>query len=199
MHVALVALAIRSVRITGPPPEPAAIGVQLVQLRPPPPRPERPRTAKAAPQAAPAASPAPAAAAPILIPPPTAASGASTAPPPSDDAAGRVRALLRGSAGCDSAAFLKLSEAEQRKCAKWRTAAIDPNLQIPAPIDPVKRAWNEASLAYRKNGRYMPVGAPGLGVMKVPGLPPGHTLFRVGPISIGLPPGAFNDDDAPPP
>ena len=106
--------------------------------------------------------------------------------------------MLRGSTGCESAALLKLTEAEQRKCAKWRMAQIDPNLQIPAPIDPVTRAWNEASLQYRKNGRFMPMGPPGRGIMKVPGLPPGHVV-HLGPIPIPVPSGAFNDDDAPPP
>ncbi len=143
---------------------------------------------------------APAPPAPVLIAPTTTALAVAPAQPsPSDVAADRVRAMLRGSTGCESAAFLRLGEAEERKCARWRTAHVDPDLQIAAPMDPAKRAWNEASLQYRKNGRYMPIGPPGLGVMKVPGLPPGHTLFHIGPLSVGLPPGAFNDDDAPPP
>ncbi len=78
-------------------------------------------------------------------------------------------------------------------------AHIDPNLQIPAPIDPLKRSWYDATMVARKNGRAMPFGPPGRGVPKFPGLPPGHALVHLGPLSIGFPPGAFNDDEAPPP
>jgi len=198
VHVALFVLAIRSVKIFGPPPEPRAVDLQLVQLPPPPLRREQPRpvrkTASSPPAlAAPAPSvpspPAPAVIAPAAIP----------ARPAPDDAAARVRAMLRTSTGCESAALLKLTQAEQQKCAKWRLAQADPNLRIPAPLDPRVRAWDDASLQYRHNGRYMPIGPPGRGPMVVPGLPPGRTLAHLGPLSVGLPPGAFNDDDAPPP
>ena len=194
VHAVLFAFAIRSVRIARPPHEPQAIDLQLVQLRSPPLRLERPRPPRAI--SLPAQRPA----APALpVPAPVAPAAASVQPLPSDGAADRVRGLLRGSTGCDSARLLGLSDAEQRKCAQWRTAHVDPNLQIPAPIDPVKRSWYEATLQSRRNGRYMPVGPPGRGIMKVPGLPPGHTLFHLGPLAIGLPPGAFNDDEPPPP
>ncbi len=195
IHAVLFGLAIWSVKITSPPPDGRAIDLQLVQLPASPLRRERPRfsraTASSTPATVTAASPASVLAA--------SAPAAPVQPSPTDGAADRVRAMLRGSAGCESAAFLKLSEAEQQKCARWRMARIDPNLQIPAPIDPVKRSWYDATMTYRHNGRYMPIGPPGRGVLKVPGLPPGHVLVHLGPLSIGLPPGAFNDDEAPPP
>lgn len=199
-HVVLIALAVRSVRIVGPPPDPRAFEIRLIQLAPPPPpRPrELPHPARNTPSSAPRSA-APAIAAPILIAPTAPPAAIPAQPSASDDAAGRVRAMLRGSAGCDSAAFLKLTPAEERKCARWRAAQADPNLQMPAPIDPVKRSWYDATMQYRKNGRFMPIGPPGRGVMKVPGLPPGHTLAHIGPLSIGLPPGSFNDDEPPPP
>jgi hypothetical protein len=198
-HVVLIALAVRSVRILGPPPEPRAIDVRLLQLPPPPPlHRELPQSARATPSSAPPPA-APAIPSPIVVAPTSPPAAIPAQASPSDDAAGRVRAMLRGSAGCDSAAFLKLTQAEQEKCARWRSAQADPSLQLPAPIDPVKRSWYDATMQYRKNGRWMPSGPPGLGVMKVPGLPPGHTLVKVGPLNLGLPPGAFNDDEPPPP
>jgi hypothetical protein len=199
VHAVLFALAIRSVKIIGPPPEPRAVDLQLVQLLPPPLRREQPRPVSATPSSAPALA-APASTAPAPPTPAVIAPAAIPAQPaPSDDAAARVRAMLRSSTGCESAALLRLTQAEQQKCAKWRLAQADPNLQIPAPMDPRVRAWDEASLQYRHNGRYMPTGPPGRGPMVVPGLPPGHTLAHLGPFSVGLPPGAFDDDDAPPP
>jgi hypothetical protein len=191
IHAVLLALAIRSVKITAPAPEPQAIDVQLIQLQPPVLRRERPQTApSSAPAAAALTPPAPAGIAPAAVAP-------AALPSPSDDAAGRIRSMLRGSTGCDSAAFLKLSEAEQQTCAKWRMAHADPNLQLRAPIDPVKKSWFDASLKYREAGRYMPIGPPGRRQL-VPGLPPGHVV-KLGKIPIPVLPGAFNDDDAPPP
>ena len=197
VHVMLLGLAIWSVKITGPPPDGRAIDLQLIRLRPLPLRRERPRSSRVTVSSAPAVA-TPASPAPVLAAPATPPAG-SVQPAPTDGAADRVRAMLRGSTGCESAAFLQLIEAEQQKCARWRTAHIDPNLQIPAPIDPVKRSWYDATMTSRRNGRYMPIGPPGRGVLKVPGLPPGHAFVHLGPSSIGLPPGAFNDDEPPPP
>ena len=199
-HVVLIVLAVRSVRIVGPPPDPRAFDIRLVQLAPPPPprHLQPPPPARTTPSSA-RATEAPAIPAPIVIAPTAPPAAIPAQPGASDDAAGRVRALLRGSAGCDSAAFLRLTAAEQQKCARWRAAQADPNLQIAAPIDPVKRSWYDATMQYRKNGRFMPIGPPGRGVMKVPGLPPGHTLAHIGPLQLGLPPGSFNDDEPPPP
>ncbi len=196
IHALLFAVAIWSVRIVGPPPDPRSIEVKLIQLPRPTFRRERARPSRATALSVPTSA-TPASPAPIL-----AAPEAPTAPvqaPTPDGAADRVRAMLRGSTGCDSAGLLRLSEAEQQKCARWRVAHIDPNLQIPAPIDPVKRSWYDATMQYRKDGRAMPTGPPGRGVPKFPGLPPGHAFFHLGPLSIGIPPGAFNDDEAPPP
>ncbi len=201
IHGAFVAFAILSVKIIGPPPEARALDVRLVQLQPRPLRREQPPTAKLTPSSAPASvtpsSAAPPAPAPSVVMP-QAAPG-PTQPSPSDEEAGRVRAMLRGSTGCDSAALLELSGEEQQKCARWRVAHIDPNLRIPAPIDPVKRSWYEASMRYRRTSRWFPTGPSG--IVRVPKgvLPPGHTLMHLGPFSVGLPSGAFNDDNAPPP
>ncbi|HEY5409982.1 MAG TPA: hypothetical protein VIJ94_04565 [Caulobacteraceae bacterium] len=197
IHAVLFALAILSVKIVGPPPDPRATEVKLIQLRPPPLRRERSRPSRATALSAPTSA-TPASSAPILAAP-AAASAAPVQASTPDGAADRIRAMLRGSAGCESAAFLKLSEAEQQKCARWRMARIDPDLQIRAPIDPVKRSWYDATMEARKNGRAMPFGPPGRGVPKFPGLPPGHALFHLGPLSVGLPPGSFNDDEPPPP
>lgn len=201
VHAAFIAFAVWSVKIPRPPPEPQAVTVELAPPEPPPrsvrrtPPPGRSsRTLPPSPVRPPPAPPA--APAPETIP---------IAPvPASGDAEGRLRSLLRGSVGCTSAAFLKLDEAEQRKCASWRAAHVDPDLRIPAPIDPAKRAWFDASLQARKDGRAMPIGPPGLGHAAVQlfscGAPLAHGI-RLGatPCTIGLPPGAFNDDDAPAP
>lgn len=196
-HAILFALAIRSVRTLGPPPEPQAIGLQLIQVQPPPPEPKHRTPAR---PAVPRAAAAPAPLAPAAVEPATPAAIPAPATPGDGDTAGRVRTMLRGSSGCSSAAFLKLSAAERRRCEQWRAAGIDPNLQIPAPIDPAKKSWFDASLEYRQNGRFMPVGPPGRGVQLVPGVPPGHGIhIPNSPFVVGLPGGAFNDDDAPPP
>ena len=200
LHVVLSALAIWSVKITGPPPDTRAIDVQLIQLQSPLPRRERRPPARTSRPASSQVAVAPTLPLAPLVPP--AAAAAAPAPSmPSADAAGRVRALLRGSTGCDSAALLKLTEAEQQKCARWRLAQADPNLELPAAIDPVKRSWYEETMRYRKNGHWFPTGPPGPGIMKVPKgvLPPGHALIHLGPLSVGVPPGAFNDDEPPPP
>jgi hypothetical protein len=196
IHAVLITLAVRSVRITSPSPESRAVDIQLVQLRPPPPHRQRPPSAKTTPAPSPSAA-APAAPAPVAIAPaPTTTIPAQTSS--SDGDLGRIRAMLRGSVGCSSAAFLKLTKAEQAAC-ETRVARGDPHAPAPLAIDPVKTSWYERDMQYRKAGRYMPIGPPGHGVEVTPGLPPGHYIAHIGPIGIGLPPGAFNDDDAPPP
>lgn len=196
VHAVLITLAVRSVRITSPPPDSRAVDIQLVQLQPQPLRRQRQPIARSAPSSSPstAAPPAPAPAA--TAPPQAVAIPAQTLP--ADGDVGRVRAMLRSSTGCDSADFLKLTQAERQKCAA-RVARADANAPAPLEIDPVKTSWYERDMQYRKNGKYMPIGPPGRGVPLTPGLPPGHAIVHVGPLSIGIPPGAFNDDDAPPP
>jgi hypothetical protein len=98
--------------------------------------------------------------------------------------------VLRGSVGCDQAKFLHLSQQELDRCAKWRQAHLDPNLELPAPIAPEKRAWFDAILASRKAPDHPPGFICGMlinGFKLVKPKPPPHSL-HVGGIPCYLVP-----------
>jgi len=200
LHVLLAAAVILSLPWKGPPPEPRGFEVALVPLQLPPPlRSRASRTARAAASpasAAPATTPAavlaaPAAASPNGTPAPGAGAG-------EDQGRARLAGLLRGSFGCSEAKFLKLAQAEQDRCERFRRAHVDPNLQLPALIPPEKRAWFEAALASRHSPGRLP--AFGCGVLidgvhlKIPKTPP-HSL-KLGPLPCYvLPPKGPLDDE----
>jgi len=114
-----------------------------------------------------------------------------------------MRNFLRGSAGCADPDLYGLSEEERARCARLLQKHVNPDLQFPTPINPAKREWFDASLESRKNGKAMPVGPPGRGnSVWIKGSCGGGSTsgVKLGPCHIGFPPpGAFNNDDAPPP
>ena len=200
VHVALVTAAVLTTKIPSAPKEPPSFDIRLVQpWRPPAERGRQPPATRAAPStpSAFARSPPAPAPSPVIAAQPAAATG----PSPGDIAA--VRNVLRGSLGCSNAKLYRLTAEEQARCARLLQARADPNQSSAVMIDPVKRTWFDASLRARKAGRYMPLGVPadyGIGwkVANVGGQKDNHSV-KVGPLNVGLPPGAFNDDDAPPP
>ena len=201
IHAAMMLAVVLTVKIASPPKDPPAFLVRLIQPWRPPPKPElRPPPRALAPHAV--ALPAPA---PSVLPLPPATLPANPAGAAVDDQAG-LRSILRGSVACADMDRFHLSPEERARCAKLLQAHLDPNLHLEVAIDPAKRAWYDASArAHALNGR-MPMGPPGLGnsAVKVAGVggTTGTTAaheVKIGPLHIGLPPGAFNDDDAPPP
>ncbi len=202
VHAAMVLAVILTVTIGSPPREPPPFIVQLIQPWRPPPKPDRlPPPRDAAPQASPLST-----RAPTVLPAPPSAVPAGTTAAPGPDVPTKLRGMLRGSVGCADMDRFHLSPEERARCAKLLQAHLDPGLHLEVAIDPAKRAWYDASVrAHELNGR-MPMGPPGLGnaavkiagVGGVPGTTAGHEV-KLGPLSIGLPPGSFNDDDAPPP
>jgi hypothetical protein len=201
VHVAVVLAIALSVKVLSPPREPPSLVVGLVPPWTPQQEPEKrplPRTAPPAPLPAPAISPH---LAPSPVPATPAPAAAAVGPSEGDIAA--VRNALRGTLGCSNARLYHLTAEEEARCAKLLRAQADPNHPLPPLIDPVKRTWFDASLRARKAGQYMPLGVPadyGIG-WKVAGTGAkndNHSI-KVGPLNLGLPPGAFNDDDAPPP
>jgi len=202
IHAAMVLAVVLTVRIASPPKDPPAFLVRLIQPWRPPPKAERqppPRATARRASMVPALAPPIVPAAPSTLP-------AGPAAPPAPDAQAQLRSILRGSVACADMDRFHLSPEERARCDRLLKAHLDPNLHLEAPIDPAKRAWFDASVrAHELNGR-MPMGPPGLGnaAVKVagvggtPGTTAGHEV-KLGPLHIGLPPGAFNDDDAPPP
>jgi hypothetical protein len=148
VHAAFLALVVLSLKVSSPPPEPSAVQVSLFPrlTMSQPARRAPARAAAPAPRRAPAA---PAIAQPSPITLPAAPSAPQAASPGAGADQGKLRAFLRGSLGCSQADFLKLSQAERDKCARWRQAFLHPGLQIPAPIALEKRAWFDATLASR--------------------------------------------------
>ena len=72
---------------------------------------------------------------------------------------GELRTVLRGSFGCSEGNFLKLTADERDRCARWIQAHVDTSRELPADIDPAKRAWFDAALAaYNSPGH-----TPGIG------------------------------------
>ena len=204
LHVAFVGAAILSLPWRGPPPDPRSFEVSLV---PPLPTVEivRKRPPRAARRAAQAAVPAPAIPAVVAIAPEAIiAPAAPSAAAGEGQAMGKVRALLRGSVGCSEARFAHLSQEELDRCAKWRQAHIDPNLQIPAPIAPEKRAWFEAVLASRKAPDHPPGFVCGMlinGIHLVKPKTPPHAL-KLGPLPCYVVPpkwGITEEADVQPP
>lgn len=193
VHLLLVGLAIRSVKILGAPPEPRAFDIALA----PPLTAPTPRRVTSAPHGltSPAAIP-PTPVTPQPIPDQPEQAPAATAPS-SDDAAGRVRALLRESVGCDSAELLKLTDAERRRCETRLAAQADGGPAIGPTADPARMAEYEASLRRRAVGQVMPPrGRPSWIVGKCGGAGGVFDSVKIGPCSIGIP-GIFNDDDTP--
>jgi hypothetical protein len=201
-HVVLILAAVLTTKIPSPTKEPPSFVLRLVQPWRPPPEPERrpPPQSRIAPAALPTPAPTPRAA-PSPVPTAPAQSAPTTGPSPGDIAA--VRNILRGTLGCSNARLYRLTPEEQAHCDKLLQARLDPNNPPPPMIDPVKRTWFEASLRARLAGQHMPMGPPGLGnaAMRVAGAGAnkGAHDIKIGPLNVGLPPGAFNDDDVPPP
>jgi hypothetical protein len=120
-HAGLLTALILGLDRSGPPAEPPAFEVSLIDLR---------RAQTAAPQATPAASKTVEARAPAPATAPAPPSGQPSATgeraPPAQSlsptpngkraSAENVRAALRSSSGCDSAEFVKLTPAEQARC-----------------------------------------------------------------------------------
>jgi hypothetical protein len=157
VHLAMAGLVILSLPRQGPPAEPQPIVVTLSPQRLLV-RPEAPRR-PAARASARSPSPAP----PIPLPSraaaaPSPALPALQAPNPGADQEGLARAkgALRGSLGCEDAAFLHLTVQELEHCNRWRQARVIPEGAIPAAIAPEKRAWFEAALAARNSPGHPP-------------------------------------------
>lgn len=199
----MVLAVVLTVTIGSPPKELPAFVVQLIQpWRPPPPKPERqPPPRVTAPRASPLPAPAP-----VVLPTPPSTLPPGPAATAGPDGQAQLRSILRGSVACADMDRFHLSPEERARCDRLLKAHLDPNLHLEAPIDPAKRAWFDASVRAHELNSRMPMGPPGLGhsAVKIAGVggPPGTTVghsVKLGPLSIGLPPGAFNDDDAPPP
>lgn len=201
VHAAMVLAVVLTVKIASPPKEPPAFVVRLIQPWRPPHKPERqppPRTAAA--HASPLPAPVPAV---LSAPPSTMPVGPAS--PPAQDAQAGLRSILRGSVGCADMDRFHLSPEERARCAKLMQAHLDPTLQIQAAIDPAKRAWYDATVRAHQLNTRMPMGPPGLGhsavtVAGVGGATSGAVAphdVKIGPLHLGLPPGAFNDDDPP--
>lgn len=203
VHAAMVLVVVLSVKITSPPREGHAVAIELVPppqvpLAPTPrgrPRPVRPTPAR-----------------PSFAPPPVASTRAVPFPAPTQPSTApaapegqtALRNILRGSAGCADPDLYDLSPEERARCERLLQRHVNPDLQIPAPIDPAKRQWFDASLSARKAGKAMPVGPPGLGHAASIGgsCGPGGSGIKLGPLPCHIavpPPGAFNNDDAPAP
>ena len=200
LHLAFISAAILSLPWRGPPADPRSFEVSLV---PPVPTPdEEPIRPPLAGPHAPDAAAAPPSRPAATTPAPSLLTAASPVAPPTggdeSEALGKVRSLLRGSVGCTEAAFAHLNEKELDRCAKWRQAHIDPNLQIPAPIAPEKRAWFDAVLAARNSPGRPPLLACGVLIdgirLKLPKTPP-HSL-KLGPLPcFVVPPKGPLDDE----
>ena len=55
--------------------------------------------------------------------------------------------MLRGALGCAHPELVRLTDAERAACARRLASGIDPNVAWPAPMEPEKRAWLDASAA----------------------------------------------------
>jgi hypothetical protein len=182
IHLTLIWAAILSLPRAGPPPEPPSFVVDLIPLQPLPTPRTRPRVQAPIPAApaAPAAARAPTSQTPSAAPVPAPTPAASG----EDEGRSAVRALLRGSVGCSEATFVHLTQDEQDRCAKWRRTHVDPNLELPAPIAPEKRAWFDAILAARARPDHPPGFVCGVLIdgihLKIPKTPP-HSL-KFGPL-----------------
>ncbi len=194
IHSAFLALFVLTMEVARLGPETPAVQVSLV----PPflPRPTRPR---ARPSARIAASVEPAVQVPASKAPPHALPGPPPAPAASDAGLAKLRGLLRGVVGCSQTTLVKLTQAEKDGCRKRLEAFVDPDLQIPAPIDPEKRAWFDASLA----AYHSPGHAPGV-ACRLPFGPkpkkkdrgPAHSL-KLGPLPCYLiPPQGFLTEES---
>lgn len=186
LHLAFLGAAILSLPRKGPPPEAQGVQVTLQPLllrQTPRPRIRPKSRAAARPAGAPAAA-RPPATAPAPSPIPAIPNALPSPAPGEDQAEARVAGLLRGSVGCSEAKFLRLSQQELDRCAKWRRAHVDPNLEIPAPIAPEKRAWFDAILASRRAPDHPPGFVCGVLIdgihLRIPKTPP-HAL-KLGPV-----------------
>lgn len=202
IHAAMVLAVVLTVKIASPPKELPAFVVRLVEPWRPAPKPTKEPPPRAlAPHVSPIQIPAPVV---LPVPPPISPPGPAAAPSADDQA--KLRGILRGSVGCAEMDRFHLSPEERAHCTRLLQAHLDPNLHLEVAIDPAKRAWYDASARAHALNERMPMGPPGLGnsavkvagVGGVPGTTVGHSV-KIGPLNLGLPPGAFNDDDAPPP
>ena len=191
LHLAFVTAAILSLPWRGPPPEPRSVQVSLVA----PPQPAERSRSRVPPQTSARPAPAEAPIVPAIVTPtanPVSASATAPARAGDDQAPGKVRAMLRGSVGCNEETFVHLSQQERDRCAKWRLAQVKPGLEIAAPIAPEKRAWFDATVAARQ----APDHGPGVSCF----VKPPHGL-KLGPLPCYLEPpkGPLSEDvDAPP-
>ena len=197
VHAAMVLAVVLTVEIASPPKPPPPMIVQLLRAPIPAaiPRPRPIRSAAPRPAAlAVAASPA----SPTMPTGPSTVAGPAKGTPAPMEIQAPIRGLLRGSVGCADARFYRLSPEEEAKCHRFLQAHIDPDLQIPAPIDPLKRSWYDATVRARQVASVMQPGhsRPSLIAGKCGGGGGGTGDVKAGPCTVRLST-LFDDDDAP--
>ena len=194
VHAAMVLAVVLTVEIGSPPRGLPPVIVQLLRPTPTPASSRRRREIRKITQvAAPLASPAP----PVL--PAAPANAPAQAGPAAGttvvDVPAQLRGVLRGSIGCADAKLYRLSGEEEARCRRFLQAHVDANLQIPAPIDPLKRSWYDATVRARQVASVMRPGhsRPSLIGGKCGG---GSGGIQAGPCRVHVPT-LFDDDDAP--
>ncbi|HEY5412803.1 MAG TPA: hypothetical protein VIJ94_18955 [Caulobacteraceae bacterium] len=198
VHAAMVLAVVLTVEIASPPKELPAVIVQLLRMAPAPATTKRRRPFR---EVTPLVTPSPSPAA--LVVPTTSANAPAEAEPAAGttataDVQAKLRGILRGSVGCADAKLYRLSPEEEAKCHRFLQAHVDPDLQIPAPIDPLKRSWYDATIRARQVARVMQPGHshPSLVAGKCGGAAGSVGIVKVGPCGIRLST-MFDDDDAP--
>ncbi len=206
IHAALLAVFALTLRPLAPSQPPPSIRVSLL-----PPILERQRTPglnRARPPQVPAAShtrpanTAPEAPSVQPVAPITPLTAPAAPAEPANGTAGvdsSLRAALRGAVGCSEPDWLRLSASEKARCVRRLAVNVDPNLQIPAPMAPEKRAWFDASLA----AYHSPGSPPMLGCALAFGGPKGsrsrkppHSI-KFGPLPCYLiPPKGFLTEES---
>ena len=197
VHAAMVLAVVWTVEIGSPPRELPLVIVQLLRPTPAPAPSRRRREVRKITQAAPLPGPTP----PVL--PTRPASAPAQAGPAAGttavvDVPAQLRGVLRGSVGCADAKLYRLSAEEEARCRRFLQAHVDANLQIPAPIDPLKRSWYDATVRARQVASVMQPGhsRPSLVGGKCGGGAGGAGGVQAGPCRIHVPT-LFDDDDAP--
>lgn len=211
-HTLLIGIFAYAGRTFRSPPELPAIDVTLVPeplVRPKPPPVVPPRAGARSQASSPPQAP------PVLAQPAPAASDQQVQAnqQSTDEGAGaNLRAALRAGVGCAHADAMGLTKAERDKCAERQMAWGKGVANMPAPMDPDKRAYFDAvAAAYDQQnhggnmaGRYASVGCSVLfsGLKLVKAKPPPHGLKLGGlPCYIIPPQGMFTEESGvePPP